>query len=107
MRVFPGYVGYIRGTKLYPGHEGISGVRGYIRGMRVYPGYEGISGVRGYIRGIRRLDMRVGYQCISCIRVYIQDIRRYVQDTRLYSNYARLYICGISCIYDMWFYPGY
>ena len=26
------------------------GVRGYVRGARVYPGCEGMSGVRGYVR---------------------------------------------------------
>ena len=42
----------IRGTRVYSGYEGISGIRGY-RGTRVYPGYEVISGVRGYIQGTR------------------------------------------------------
>ena len=69
-------------TRVYPGYEGISGVRGYIRGTRVYPGYEGISGIRGYIR-----DTRVypGYEGISGIRGYIRDtrVRGYIRDTRV------------------------
>ena len=28
-----------RGTRVFPGYEGMSGVRGYIRGTKVYPGY--------------------------------------------------------------------
>ena len=65
---YPGYKGInIRGTRVYPGYEGISGVRKYIRGTKVYPGYEGISGVRGY--------KYPGYEGISGVRRYIRGTR--------------------------------
>jgi len=46
-------LGFVRGTRVRPGHSGSSFALGFVRGTRVRPGHSGSSFALGFVRGTR------------------------------------------------------